>query len=59
LNVLCNIPDHVTTMYQLEYFRFIQYVPTQFDQHFPDRFVQNILAMFSQYTKLGKLKTHG
>jgi len=44
---------------KLGYFKFIWYVSTQFDQHFPDHFVQNILAMFSQYTKLGKLKTHG
>jgi len=43
---------------KLGYFKFIWHVPTQFNQHFPDRFVQNILAMFSQYTKLGKLKTY-
>ena len=44
---------------KLGYFRSIRHAPTQFDQHFPDRFVQNILATCLQYTELGKLKTHG
>ena len=41
------------------YFESIRHVLTQFDQHFPDQFVQNILTTCLQCTKLGKLKTHG
>ena len=48
-------PSHT----KLGHFKSICNALTQFDQYFPDWFIQNVLATSLQYAGLGKLKTHG